>query len=143
MLEIILKILEGIKALWSATVPPIAIEIHRLSFNEIRNDPTDVLVVIAPHPRRFFCELSMTNRKPSAIYVREIRLQVGNLKIPESHDTRNLRLEPSERKTISIVFPVDVALTPVNTFSFLLTVIPTVGRQSKVEGYIPVIDDNS
>ena len=127
---------------FALAVPPVRVEIHHLAFDQLRNSPGDSLVLITPYPTRYYAEISLTNRKDRAVYVRDVRLRVCEMDIVEPRRTRNMRLEPHERRTLRVVFPVDDAHASRTEEPFSITVAPTAGRATKTTGTLPMSTDS-
>jgi len=121
---------------WSI-FPPLLIEVHSLYYCDVGYYSDSTITVIDPYAPGYFGKISLTNRKDMAVYIKEVRLQVSGI-ILKGVNVRNLRLEPHERRTIQIIFPVDTGHRSHTDDSFVLTVKPTVGRHSKRAGTLPL-----
>lgn len=127
MWNFILKILEWLAG-WLR--PPLGVEIVEFSFDNVRNEPGDSVVVISPYPRRYYSELVFTNRSHKVVYVKSIVLS-GHHGKPRKEAAlwEPLRLEPGEPKKETVIFPINDGENPV-TGRFEIEVIPSIGRKS-------------
>lgn len=127
MLNGSLKILEWL-ADWLR--PPVGAEIVEFLFDNVRNEPGDLVVFISPYPRRYYSELMLTNRTHHVVYVRSIVLSGHHRKLrKEAALWEPLRLEPREPKKKTVIFPLNDGEEPV-TGRFEIEVIPSIGRTS-------------
>jgi hypothetical protein len=108
---------------------PLSLEVRSFSMDEIKNSPGDSLAIIDPYPRRYFAELSLTNRSSKAVYVKTIDLRGPYGKLYRDPDQRAMKIEPGELKHYDAIFPLDDGEQPV-TGNFVIVVRPAVGRKA-------------
>jgi hypothetical protein len=124
--ELLLRVAE-----WLGTLArsPLSLEVRSLSMDEIKNRQGDSLVIISPYPRRYYAELSLTNRSGKTVYVKTIELRGPYGKLYRDPDQQPMKIEPGELKHYDAIFPLDDGEQPV-TGNFAIVVRPAVGRKA-------------
>jgi hypothetical protein len=124
--ELLLKV-----AVWLGELarPPISLEVRSFSMEEIKNRPGESLVIIDAYPRRYFAELSLTNRSRKTVYVKTIELRGPYGKLYRDPEEPAMKIEPGELKHYDAIFPLDDGEQPV-TGNFVIVVRPAVGRKA-------------
>ena len=103
--------------------------------------PGDLVVVHAPHPRRYRVEFSFTNHGVDNIFVKGYELTIlGHGVRKQVNLDPALRLEPREVRRQIVTFPLSDDEIPVIAGTYVLEIVPSVGKAFGVQGTFPKAD---
>ena len=117
---------------------PIRCTVVCLAYEDLSTQPGDSVVVITPHPWRYYARLRCTNRSDRVVYVDDVRLRMAQDAIPAAETQEAVRFEPHEPKELVLVFPISSTDAPIRAGPFSIEIAPTVGRTTVVRGVFPV-----
>lgn len=88
-------------------------------------------------PVRYYAAVRMTNRASRPVFIREVRLCVGELTL-HAGSLLLKRLEPDDYTQTDIIFPVDDKRQPPEAGTFRMEVVTTRGRRARVSASFPL-----
>ena len=118
--------------------PAIKADVTYLKYDHFNNEPGSPVVVITPHPWRYFAELELTNATDSVAFVKRMTLTLGDAEAITWSESQPIRLEPAEPKEVRVIFPVGKDHEPVYDGDFVLEITPSLGRATTIKGRIPI-----
>ena len=124
------ELLRDAGSLRSLVMSPLRVDVLDFYFDEVRNKPDDVLVVITPHPRCYRAELHITNRTGKTAFVRSVRLRHEDGRVYEAADLPDpWGIQPRQPARRDVVFPLN-SDEEAAAGQFRLITTPTVGRKA-------------
>ena len=138
MLDTLLKAWGPLEKLTGAVRSPLRAEVVYLAYNDLDRIRSDVVVIIDPWPQRYVAKVEVTNRSGQPTYVTRAFLTLNRAKRYEWRRGKPVKLDPHEVRTEGFVFPVERSDTPLEEADFVIEIIPSVGRRTKVRGRMPV-----
>lgn len=143
MLDTLLKAWGPLEKLSGAVIPPLDGEVVYLAYNDfdrISYDRSRVLFIPPPWPQRYLAKVELTNRSGQPTYVKAAVLTLNGTKRYENKG-KPIKLDAREIRTEAFIFPVEKSDTPLEDADFVLEIIPSVGRRTKLQGRMPVNED--
>jgi len=144
MLDTLLNALGPLEKIAGTVKPPLRGNVVYLAYNDFDRVADEfhgrVLFIPPPSPRRYLAKVELTNRCDQPTYVKGAVLTLNGTRRYENKG-KPVRLDPHEIRTEPFIFPVERSDTPLDAADFVLEVVPSVGRRTRLRGRLPVALD--
>ena len=137
MLDTLLRTWGPLEKLTGALRPPLRADVVYLAYNDLDGIPC----VIAFWPQRYLAKVELTNRSSQPTYVKRAGLTLNGTKRYKWRNAKSIKLDPHEVRTEALIFPVEKSDTPLEEADFVIELVPSVGRRTKVRGRMPISDE--
>jgi len=137
MWDTVANIFWNIYCRW-ADRPIVSIKVKRLNYDLIRNDASNVLVVITPNPSRYYSVIEFAHHG-KATTIKGLRLIINNAFALEATGFSPLKLDYGDYREVVIVFPVEEKVA-IKQGNFEIQAIDAFGKVvDRCKGHFPVV----
>ncbi|MDD5288189.1 MAG: hypothetical protein PHY28_03655 [Dehalococcoidales bacterium] len=133
MWDTVANVFLNIYSRW-ADRPVVSVDVKRLQYDLIRNEPDSVLVVITPYPSRYYAEIGFSHRG-KATTIKNVMLIIDS-KI-EATGFTPLKLEHGDYHEETLSFPVSEN-SAVKEGTFEIQAIDGFNKVYKCRGHFPI-----
>ena len=139
MIDTLLKAWVPLEKLTRAARPPLRADVVYLAYNDYSCLHFEHCAFIPPYPpQQYLAKVELTNRSNQPTYIKRAVLTLNGTREYEWHSSKPIKLDPHEVRKEPIIFPAEKSDTALEEADYVIELVPSVGRRTKVRGRMPI-----